>query len=92
MCWRSLGNASTVAGTKPRFWNQCDVRVVSTNSLVTPSARARFSMCFRMRSPSPWACTSGFTVKHAISAILCSGNGYSAAQPKITPSCSITEK
>ena len=32
MCWRSFGSASTVAGTKPRFWNQCEVRVVSTNS------------------------------------------------------------
>ncbi len=43
-----------------------------------------------MRSPSPCDCESGETVSAAISAVFASGYGYSAAQPKITPSCSIT--
>src|SRR5205085_4377562 len=70
---RSFGRSSTVAGTKPRFLNQCAVRVVGTNNFVRPAARARFSMFFRIRSPSPWVWASGLTVRQAISPIFSSG-------------------
>ena len=38
-CWRSMGSPSTVAGAKPRLMNQCAVRVVSTNSSLSPAWR-----------------------------------------------------
>src|SRR6185369_14541364 len=87
---RASGSHSASTCSKPRLMNQCIVRVVSTKILSSPIARARCSMRFRMRSPSPWLCTCGETVSAAISAVFASGYGYSAAQPKITPSCSIT--
>src|SRR5690606_17213804 len=87
---RCVGSWSTEASTKPRLRNQCMVRVVNTNNRFNPAARARCSIRCSRRSPSPRPCTAGLTASAAISPMPSSGYGYSAAQPKITPSCSIT--
>ena len=50
---RAAGRRSTLMGSKPRSWNQCAVRVVSTISFFSPSARARSSMRSSNSSPRP---------------------------------------
>jgi disulfide bond formation protein DsbB len=51
---RASGSQSGSTCTKPRFKNQCMVRVVSTKMLSSPMARARCSMRLSTFSPSPW--------------------------------------